>query len=229
MITSKTKTAKKARTHPLQKDLQKCGDGCRERILDAAQKLFCEKGFVTTSTRTIAAAADCNIAQISYYFGSKEGLLEAVGLNVAEKVSRELDSLQKLDLPPEQQLEHFIDFVTNHVQQNREFVLLLLKSFLAEGRSPPKKIQQQIHKNIVSVVRLFSNLQNNSAVKKDLVPELAATALMSMVMFHNVLGPLLDSIAKQAHPALSTNVNKTIKSIFLNGILNRPPCGGKLK
>ncbi|MEE4270509.1 MAG: CerR family C-terminal domain-containing protein [Thermoanaerobaculales bacterium] len=45
-----------------------------ERILDAAQKLFGEKGLEATSVRDITAAADCNVAAVNYHFGGKENL-----------------------------------------------------------------------------------------------------------------------------------------------------------
>jgi len=44
------------------------------RLLDAAEELFCERGFEGTSVRDIAASANCNIAAVNYYFGSKEKL-----------------------------------------------------------------------------------------------------------------------------------------------------------
>lgn len=50
----------------------------RERILDAAEALFVEHGFDGTSMRLITARADCNIAAVNYYFGSKEALIQEV-------------------------------------------------------------------------------------------------------------------------------------------------------
>ena len=52
--------------------------GVRDRLLDAAEELFCEHGFEGASIRDIAAAADCNIASVNYYFGGKEKLYEEV-------------------------------------------------------------------------------------------------------------------------------------------------------
>ncbi len=49
-----------------------------DRLLDAAEELFCEQGFEGASVRDIAAAADCNIASVNYYFGSKEKLYAEV-------------------------------------------------------------------------------------------------------------------------------------------------------
>jgi len=52
--------------------------GVRDRLLDAAEELFCEYGFEGTSIRDIAAVAGCNIAAVNYYFGGKENLYVAV-------------------------------------------------------------------------------------------------------------------------------------------------------
>ena len=46
----------------------------RGRLLDAAEKLFCEKGFHATSVRELTTEANCNIAAVNYHFGGKENL-----------------------------------------------------------------------------------------------------------------------------------------------------------
>ena len=56
----------------------------REHILIEAEKLFGERGFDGTSVRDIAQSAGVNLAMISYYFGSKEKLLEALVVFRAE-------------------------------------------------------------------------------------------------------------------------------------------------
>src|SRR5574340_767840 len=52
--------------------------GTKDRILDAAERLFAEHGFNGTSLRMITAAADVNLAAVNYHFRSKETLIEAV-------------------------------------------------------------------------------------------------------------------------------------------------------
>lgn len=53
-------------------------DSVRERLLEKAEKLFAEKGYKGTNIREITREAECNIAAVNYYFGSKEKLYEAV-------------------------------------------------------------------------------------------------------------------------------------------------------
>ena len=49
-----------------------------EKILEAASKVFTEKGFSGTRTRDIAEHAGINLALLNYYFRSKEKLFEQV-------------------------------------------------------------------------------------------------------------------------------------------------------
>lgn len=50
----------------------------KQKILDAAEKLFAREGYHATSLRSITADAKVNLASVNYHFGSKETLLEAV-------------------------------------------------------------------------------------------------------------------------------------------------------
>ncbi len=49
----------------------------RKAILDAAERLFADKGFEGASMRRITSDAGVNIAAANYHFGSKEALLKA--------------------------------------------------------------------------------------------------------------------------------------------------------
>ncbi|MBT3427615.1 MAG: TetR/AcrR family transcriptional regulator [Gammaproteobacteria bacterium] len=53
-------------------------DSARTRILDSAERIFVQKGFVGSSLRAITSAAGVNLAAAHYYFGSKQGLFKAV-------------------------------------------------------------------------------------------------------------------------------------------------------
>ena len=50
------------------------GRSVQDRLVEAGEELFCQRGFNETSVRDIAAAADCNVASINYYFGGKDKL-----------------------------------------------------------------------------------------------------------------------------------------------------------
>ncbi|MGE0666674.1 MAG: CerR family C-terminal domain-containing protein [Sphingomonadales bacterium] len=59
----------------------------RQRLIEAALRVFGEHGFSGASTRAIAAEAGANIAAIPYYFGGKEGLYLAVADHIADQIT----------------------------------------------------------------------------------------------------------------------------------------------
>jgi AcrR family transcriptional regulator len=50
----------------------------RELILDTAERLFAEKGLDATSVRDVTGAAGVNLGAITYHFGTKQKLIEAM-------------------------------------------------------------------------------------------------------------------------------------------------------
>ena len=50
----------------------------KDRILDAAERLFADQGYGATSLRHIIAEAQVNLAAVHYHFGTKEELLDHV-------------------------------------------------------------------------------------------------------------------------------------------------------
>ncbi len=59
----------------------------RTQILDAAERLFVERGFHGTSIRAITDLAGVNLAAVGYHFGSKAELLAQVVRRVVEPIN----------------------------------------------------------------------------------------------------------------------------------------------
>ena len=68
-----------------------------QRIVQAAEQLFAEKGFEDTSVRDITTAAECNLAAVNYHFGSKENLYLLIFQQHMDIMrDRRLDAINKL-------------------------------------------------------------------------------------------------------------------------------------
>jgi len=83
----------------------------RERLLDASERLFAERGFRSASVRDITREASCNIAAVNYHFGGKANLYREVFL-------RRLRSLRKHRLDA-------IDGALSHAGEGATLELLL--------------------------------------------------------------------------------------------------------
>jgi len=78
-------------------DNSTAGKTVQMRLLDAAESLFAEKGFDGTSIRELAAAADCNVASVNYYFHRKENLyIEVWRRQLNKMVETRVSSIEKV-------------------------------------------------------------------------------------------------------------------------------------
>lgn len=64
-------------------------DSARGSILDAAEKVFAERGFAGTAMREVARAANVSQALLHHHFGTKNGLYEAVKRRMTDRYNAE--------------------------------------------------------------------------------------------------------------------------------------------
>ncbi len=75
------------------------GADTRERLLDAAEQIFAERGFEGASIRAVTQAAGASVSAANYHFGSKEALLRETLLRrvgpLNERRIARLDALEE--------------------------------------------------------------------------------------------------------------------------------------
>ena len=73
----------------------------REQILEAAERLFCERGYDKTSTAAIARAAGVSEGTVFHHFGSKSALFADVARGFGEALNHEMFAGMGPDAPPD--------------------------------------------------------------------------------------------------------------------------------
>jgi AcrR family transcriptional regulator len=85
----------------------------KERLLDAAEQLFAQRGFHGVSLRDITEAAGVDVALVGYHFGSKRALFTSVFERRAEVLNRErlelLEEVRRTALPAPPQIEAIVN------------------------------------------------------------------------------------------------------------------------
>lgn len=165
-------------------------------ILLVAEKLFAEEGFDGTSVREIAKIANVNVAMISYYFGSKEKLLESLVLYRISGMKLHLENLIQEDITPTEKVEKLIEFYIKRVYKNRSIYqilhfeisnkkreinleaftqvkndnLALLKNIITEGQSQ-ELFQQNINIELISptIIGALTHLHMNKPYFKEIL------------------------------------------------------------
>ena len=82
----------------------------RERVLQAAQRLFGERGLRHVTVREICAAAEANVAAVNYHFGDKLGLYREVLQTAIDGMRGTNEEAQRAGAgrPPEEQLRLYV-------------------------------------------------------------------------------------------------------------------------
>jgi AcrR family transcriptional regulator len=69
------------------------GHDTRERLLDAAERLFATRGIDASSVRDITDSAGANLAAVNYHFGSKHELIVAIVQRRADQLGQRRSEL----------------------------------------------------------------------------------------------------------------------------------------
>jgi AcrR family transcriptional regulator len=107
----------------------------KDTILNAAISLFNTKGFHGTSIRDIAGKAKVNVANISYYFQNKEGLLEYCFMAYYENYLKELEKgMYDLDDGAYRTLKKVVENLMSFHYQNRHLTRFILRELSVDSQ-----------------------------------------------------------------------------------------------
>lgn len=109
-----------------------------QAILDAATKLFLEKGFKATSTTEIAKVAGCNQALVHYYYRTKDRLFEAIFEKKMKFFIGSLLDISQENIPFKEKLAKKIEAHFNAILEDPQLPLFLF----SEINSNPQRLQQ---------------------------------------------------------------------------------------
>lgn len=103
--------------------------------MEVAEALFAELGYEGTSTRMLASKAGINVAMLSYYFGSKEKLFEAVLEKNVGHTREKLLLIADADKDSWQKLDDVIELYVNKVFSNLSFHKIIQREMSLQQRS----------------------------------------------------------------------------------------------
>ncbi|HEX7735711.1 MAG TPA: helix-turn-helix domain-containing protein [Ktedonobacteraceae bacterium] len=155
-----------------------------EQIIDAALRVFAEKGFARATNRDIAREAGITTGLIYYYFKSKEDLLKAAleersPLQVMAHIPQEL-----LEQPPDVFLPVLITRVLDVVENSSfvEMIRVLLPEML-HGSTSVSPITLDFFQRIIGFVSHYLQIQvTRGTVRAELDLHATAQAMVSALI-----------------------------------------------
>ena len=164
----------------------------RERILDAAQQTFAEKGFDGATTRQIADRAKAPLGLLRYYFGGKLKLWQAAVDQAFGEIRGGLDAttfrprIAAEDDDPLAAIRAGIRTHVHFVAKHPEFVRLMHDEGKRRGPRMRWLVDRHVKPLFERLVPVMAHLQDLGRLPKDIAPLHFAYALIGAidVIFH---------------------------------------------
>jgi AcrR family transcriptional regulator len=194
------------------------------RILQVAEKLFAEKGFDGTSVRDIAREAHINIAMVSYYFGSKEKMLESLIYFRISDLKMQLDNLMKEQIEPLEKINKLIELYIARINKNKCIYQILHFELSNKKRAIDVKGFTEVKKgNLLLLEKIISEGQQKGVFRKDinvtLIPPTILGTFFHVQMNRVFYEELLDLKTEEAFDDyikndLTKHIQQTIKALL---------------
>lgn len=192
-------------------------------IMQAAEKLFAEKGFAGTSVRDIADEANVNLAMISYYFGSKEKLMETIFKYRGENIKLQLENmLQNKKMSSLEKVYLLIDNHINRFMQQQCFHKIMVREQMMNIAGATHKLIHQLKKTNQELVKqLIVEGQKKGEFKKNIdVPLMMATLigttnhLVTTQHYYREINDLQSMPDEEFQAHLKKKLSHHLKSLF---------------
>lgn len=199
------------------------------QIIEIAETLFAENGFHGTSIRDIAEKGNINIAMVSYYFGSKEKLLEAIFEFRGEKTKLKLESIvQKSGLKAMEKIDLLIDHYIEKIMMSQNFHKIMVREQVLNNSIPISDLILALKRiNLDIISKLIVEGQENGEFKMDIhIPMMmtimvgTANNLITSKQYYRELSNLQALSEEDFHDhiksTLSTHLKFLIKTMLTN-------------
>jgi AcrR family transcriptional regulator len=116
-------------------------ESTRASLLRAGRTLFALRGYDGASIRAITRRADANLSSVTYHFGAKEKLYEAVLESVLAPLAEKVAAIARSPDGSEDRMVRLVRTFFGHLEENPDLPHLMLQE-LAAGKAPPPPVER---------------------------------------------------------------------------------------
>ena len=201
-----------AKTGPTRRERQKKRD--QKDILDAALRLFTEKGFYNVSMHEIAAASEFGVGTLYNFFESKEALFDELIKDGSERIISEFSEILDRPFNAADRLSAFISQQPQLQHRYGELIKLHLSVFGIKGsRLTRVKDENLVHREINPKLVSLIDSGIREGLFRPVDPEITARALGAAIE------ALIFETAVERDNREVTGMFRALEQLFLDGLL----------
>ncbi len=162
-----------------------------QKILDAAELVFHEKGFDGARMQEIADKASINKGLLHYYFKSKDTLFDAIFNMAIKRMSGNINSILKMEISLEEKIDLIIDSYMNLLMRNSSLPRFVITEL---NKDSDRFIKKYLSGEINNVFARFIDSVQKEIDKgkiKSIDPKHLFMNMISMILFPFVGKPMI--------------------------------------
>ncbi|MEQ8329736.1 MAG: TetR/AcrR family transcriptional regulator [Longimicrobiales bacterium] len=179
-------------TSPPDADPGDPGADTRRALLRAGREFFATEGFDGASVRAITGAAGANLGAITYHFGSKRGLYEAVLTTEVGAVAEAVEGAVRSGGTALDRIERIVASYFRVLAEHPHLPRLMLQE-LAAGRHPPEPVAATFRRIAGAIGRLQTEGQADGSVRPG-DPVLTALSVVAQPIYLNLVAPFVGAV-----------------------------------
>ncbi len=196
----------------------------KQRILEAAIRLFARQGSGKTGMRELAREAGVNLAMINYYFGSKLELLKAIFDHYFDQhEAYVVRQILNVEATPEERIRIGVREITRLFRDNPDLVRV---AFTELPHDVPEYADYKAERIRALMNPLFQELMAAAQPRspRPINPLVIGPTLLGALLFHFLMRPVLEKVFDtefdDAFYELTTDQQA---DMILYGIFGQPP------
>jgi AcrR family transcriptional regulator len=153
----------------------------KEMLLRTAERLFAEHGFDAVTTRMISRESEVNLAMISYYFGSKEGLFQTLIEGKFPIIRERLEAIKDKESTYWEKIEATIEVYVDRMFDNVYFSKIIFREMSLQQRPEHNNlIIKYIQRNAELILSFFKEGIASGEFRK-IDPEMTLSSMFASI------------------------------------------------
>ena len=198
-------------------------DNQRERILQAAEKLFIQDGIDNVSIGAIAAAARIARKTLYEYFSNKQEIAWAIIQDITDERTSNFAQPQIPEGNGFQQIEYFLLHMVNLLEAHPEHFRFISEfNILYAREGDPGRVRQIFARRSDPLIQMIQQGIADGSICPDLDVELLSAAMLNLVIGMNSRFALLGDQISEEYGKPVMEMYREICRTFLRGICSTP-------
>src|SRR6476661_2954935 len=153
----------------------------RRQILDAAVRVFAEKGFTQCRVSDIAEEAGVAYGLVYHYFGSKDEVLDTLFLERWDVMVDVIGDIDGQDIPAREKLRAIASFIVDSYRHDPDVMKVIIVEVTRAANSFGQTHLDVIRKAYARIADIVARGQADGEFKAEVTPQFAALAFYGAI------------------------------------------------